>query len=58
LADEAERKFARELVIPLGTNDVIVKDARTVGHPAKAGEEIGVVDGELTTGRSVKAICA
>jgi hypothetical protein len=50
LANEAEREFPRELVIPLGTNDVIVKDARTIGHTAETRQEIGVVDGELARG--------
>ncbi len=48
MADEAERQFARELVVPFGTDDVIVKDARTIGRAAEARQEISVVDGELT----------
>jgi len=27
LADEAKREFARELIVPLGTDDVIIEDA-------------------------------
>jgi len=45
LADEAKREFARELIVPLGTDDVIIEDAGTPVQAAKAGEQVSVVHG-------------
>src|SRR5467141_1515587 len=50
LADEAKREFARELIVPLGTDDVIIEDAGTPVQAAKAGEQVSVVHGEFSRG--------
>src|SRR5258708_1586203 len=48
LADEAKREFASELVVPLGTDNVVVEDAGTPVEAAEAREQVGVVNGEFS----------
>ena len=50
LADEAKREFASELVVPLGADNVVVKDAGSVVEAAEAREQVGVIHSEFSRG--------
>src|SRR5215475_7600133 len=47
LANEAEREFTRELIVPLGTDDVVIKNTRPVREAAQARKQISVIDRQL-----------
>lgn len=54
LHDDSGRELGRELIIPLGANDVVVEGSATVGEVTQTKPQICVVDSQVTGGNDAE----